>query len=156
VGIKRTAWAEELKKFTGVGMDSSLVIYHLEGMAPYADLTETLFAAVLDGSMRAILSTISITELLVRPFTKDQLERITAFERFLFSLPNTDLVPPSYAISKEGARLRAKYRIRTPDAILLATSLIEKAEAFLTNDARLRMIKDENLNILVLDDFIDL
>ena len=155
MGIKGTTWAEELKKFTRVGMDSSVVIYHLEGMAPYADLTETLFAAVLDGSMRAILSTISITALLVRPFAKDQLDRITALERFLFSLPNTDLVPPNYAISKEAARLRAKYRIRTPDAILLATSLIEKAEAFLTNDARLGIIKEEDLDILVLDDFID-
>ena len=155
MGIKRTAWAEELKKLTKVGMDSSVLIYHLEGLAPYADLTETLFAAVLDGSLKAILSTISITELLVRPFAKDQPDRIMAFERFLFSLPNTDLVPPSYSISKEAARLRAKYRIRTPDAILLATSLIEKAEAFLTNDARLGMIKDEGLNILVLDDFID-
>jgi predicted nucleic acid-binding protein len=156
VGIKRTAWAEGLKKCTRVGLDSSVVIYHLEGMAPYADLTETLFAAVLEGSLKAILSTISITELLVRPFAKDQLDRIMAFERFLFSLPNTDLVPPGYAISKEAARLRAKYRIRTPDAILLATSLIEKADAFLTNDARLATIKDEDLDILLLDDFIDL
>lgn len=155
MGIKRTAWAEELKKLTKVGMDSSVLIYHLEGLAPYADLTETLFAAVLDGSLKAILSTISITELLVRPFAKDQPDRIMAFERFLFSLPNTDLVSPSYSISKEAARLRAKYRIRTPDAILLATSLMEKAEAFLTNDGRLGMIKDEELNILVLDDFID-
>jgi hypothetical protein len=37
----------------------------------------------------------------------------------------------------------------------LATSLIEKAEAFLTNDARLGIIKEEDLDILVLDDFID-
>ena len=84
-----------------------------------------------------------------------QLDRISVFERFLFSLPNTDLIPPNYSISKEAARLRAQYRIRTPDAILLATSLIEKAEAFLTNDARLGMIKEEELDILVLDDFID-
>jgi len=155
MGVKRTAWAEELKKLTKVGMDSSVLIYHLEGLEPYADLTETLFAAVLDGSVRAVISTISVTELLVRPFAKDQLDRITAFEQFLFSLPNTDLVPPSYSISKEAARLRAKYRIRTPDAILLATFLAEKAEAFLTNDACLGMIKDEELDILVLDNFID-
>jgi len=49
VGIRRTAWAEELRKLTKAGMDSSVLIYHLEGLAPYADLTETLFAAVLDG-----------------------------------------------------------------------------------------------------------
>jgi len=49
VGIRRTAWTEELKKLTKVGMDSSVLIYHLEGLAPYADLTEVVFAAVMDG-----------------------------------------------------------------------------------------------------------
>jgi hypothetical protein len=33
--------------------------------------------------------------------------------------------------------------------------LNEKADAFLTNDARLGIIKGEGLEVLVLDDFID-
>jgi predicted nucleic acid-binding protein len=155
VGIKKAAWLGKLKKLTRIGMDSSVLIYHLEDIPPYADLTETVFGAVMDGSLRAVVSTISVTELLVKPFSENQLDRVSALERFLFSLPNTDLVPTSYPISKEAARLRAKYRIRTPDAILLATALIEKAEAFLTNDARLGMIKGEDIEILVLDNFMD-
>ena len=155
MGIKKAAWSAKLKKLTRVGMDSSVLIYHLEDVPRYADLTEAVFKAVMDGSLRAVVSTVSVTELLVRPFSEDQLDRVSALERFLFSLPNTDLVPPSYPISKEAARLRAKYRIRTPDAILLATALIEKAEGFLTNDARLGVIKGEGIEILVLDDFMD-
>ncbi|MCX5907101.1 MAG: PIN domain-containing protein [Deltaproteobacteria bacterium] len=155
VGMKRNAWKTKLGELARVGVDSSVLIYHLEDIPRYADLTETVFTALMDGSLRAILSTLSITEILAGPFAKGQPHRIAAFEQFLFSLPSLDLVPPSYTICREAARLRAKYRIRTPDAILLATSLNEKAEAFLTNDARLGVIKEDEFEIVQLNDFID-
>ena len=104
--------------------------------------------------MIAVLSTVSVTELLVQPFTAGQQDRIAAFERFLFSLPNTELKSPDYLIAREAARLRSKYRIRTPDALLMATSIIEKADAFITNDARLRTLRAEGIIILILDDFL--
>lgn len=152
--VKETGFIAELRKFHKVGMDSSILIYHLEDIEPYADLTEQIFAAIAQGSLTAILSTISVTELLVSPFTGGKQDRIEAFEQFLFSLPNMALIPPSYPITKEAARLRAKYGIRTPDALLIATAHHEKAEAFLTNDTRLRNIKSEGIAIIVLDDFL--
>lgn len=145
---------KELKKLKKVGLDSSILIYHLEDLEPYADLTENIFATIAEGSLSAVLSTVSVTELLVQPFTVGQQDRIAAFERFLFSLPNTELRSPDYPIAREAARLRSKYRIRTPDALLIATSLNDKADAFVTNDARLRGLKAEDITILVLDDFL--
>ena len=144
----------ELKKLKKAGLDSSILIYHLEDLEPYANLTENIFAAVAEGSLIAVLSTVSVTELLVQPFTAGHQDRIAAFERFLFSLPNTELKSPDYLIAREAARLRSKYRIRTPDALLMATSIIEKADAFITNDARLRTLRAEGIIILVLDDFL--
>jgi predicted nucleic acid-binding protein len=144
----------ELKKLKKAGLDSSILIYHLEDLEPYANLTENIFAAVAEGSLIAVLSTVSVTELLVQPFTAGQQDRIAAFEHFLFSLPNTELKSPDYLIAREAARLRSKYRIRTPDALLMATSIIEKADAFITNDARLRTLRAEGITILVLDDFL--
>ena len=144
----------ELKKLKKAGLDSSILIYHLEDLEPYANLTENIFAAVAEGSLIAVLSTVSVTELLVQPFTAGQQDRIAALERFLFSLPNTELKSPDYLIAREAARLRSKYRIRTPDALLMATSIIEKADAFITNDARLRTLRAEGIIILILDDFL--
>jgi predicted nucleic acid-binding protein len=143
-----------LKKLKKVGLDSSILIYHLEDMEPYANLTENIFARVAEGSLSAVLSTVSVTELLVQPFTASQQDRIAAFERFLFSLPNTELKSPDYPIAKEAARLRSKYRIRTPDALLIATSMNEKADAFITNDASLRALRAEGVTVLVLADFV--
>jgi len=151
--VMRARFAAELRKLHKVGMDSSILIYHLEDIEPYADLTEHIFVAIAEGSLSAILSTISLTELLVLPFASGRLDRIEPYERFLFSFPNLVLIPPASSIAKEAAHLRAKYGVRTPDALLVATALHEKAEAFLTNDTRLRNIKSEGISIMVLDDF---
>jgi hypothetical protein len=62
----------ELKKLKKVGLGSSILIYHLEDLEPYANLTENIFAAVAEGSLIAVLSTVSVTELLVQPFTAGQ------------------------------------------------------------------------------------
>lgn len=143
-----------LKKLKRVGLDSSILIYHLEDLEPYAILTENIFARVAEGSLSAVLSTVSVTELLVQPFTTGQKDRIAAIERFLFSLPNTEIKSPDYPVAREAARLRSKYRVRTPNALLIATSMNEKADAFITNDAGLRPLRDEGLTILVLADFL--
>jgi predicted nucleic acid-binding protein len=145
---------KELRKLKKVGLDSSILIYHLEDIEPYANLTENIFAAVAEGFLSAVLSTVSVTELLVQPFAAGHQNRIAAFERFLFSLPNTELKSPDYPIAREAARLRAKYKLRTPDALLLVTSINGKADSFITNDSRLRTVKTEGLVILVLDDFL--
>jgi predicted nucleic acid-binding protein len=152
--VKRMEFQKELRKLKKLGLDSSILIYHLEDLEPYADLTEDIFATVAEGFLSAVISTVSVTELLVQPFASGQQDRIEAFERFLFSLPNTELKSPDYPIAREAARLRSKYKIRTPDALLIATSINEKADAFITNDARLRSLKAEGLAILVLDDFL--
>ena len=58
-----------------------------------------------------------------------------------------------YDIAREAARLRAGYGLRVPDALLLATALREDAQAFLTNDTRLRRLKAEGLTVMVLADY---
>ena len=154
MAVKAARFIADLKGFSAVGLDSSILIYHLEDVPPYSDLTEAAFAAIAEGSPSAVLSTLSVTQLLVQPFSNEQPDRIAAFEQFILSSPNTALIPTSYAIAKEAARLRASYRIRTPDALLVATALSGKAEAFLTNDARLRRLKLERMRILLLHDYM--
>jgi len=154
MGLKQARFATELRRLNKVGLDTSILIYHLEDIEPYADLTEVTFSAIAEGLPRAVLSVISVTELLVQPFARGEENRTTIFEQFILSLPNVDLIAPTYTIAKEAARLRARYAIRTPDALLISTALNEKAEAFLTNDSRLRRLKAEGINILVLDDFL--
>jgi len=154
LGIEIIEFQNALGKLRKVGLDSSILIYHLENLEPYANLTESIFSMVAEGSLNAVLSTVSVTELLFQPFATGQKDQIAAIERFLLSLPNIEIKSPDYPIAREAARLRSKYRIRTPDALLIATFMNEKADAFITNDAGLRPLRAEGFTILVLDDFL--
>lgn len=52
-------------------------------------------------------------------------------------------------VAVESAKLRAKYKIKTPDAIQLTSGLINGAKAFITNDGNLKKVKE--IKIIVLD-----
>ena len=101
-----------------------------------------------------MLSTISVTEVLVKPYADRRDDQIEAVDRFVQSLPNTRLVPPAYDIAREAARLRAGQSVSgLPTSLLLATALREDAQAFLTNDTKLRRLKAEGLTVMVLADY---
>lgn len=53
-----------------------------------------------------------------------------------------DLVPVTADVAQTGARLRAEYGLRTPDALHLAPAIEAGADVFLTNDERLRRVSD--------------
>ncbi|MCX8103056.1 MAG: PIN domain-containing protein [Candidatus Bipolaricaulota bacterium] len=146
--------AADLARAQKVGLDSSVLIYHLEGLAPYADLTETVFSLLAKGELAAVISTISITELLIKPFAASNETAIMACERFFQGLPHTSIIAPGSAIAREAARLRAHYGLRTPDALLLGTALVENAKAFLTNDADLKRVRKESIAIVILEDYL--
>lgn len=51
-------------------------------------------------------------------------------------------------IATLAAKLRAKYKIKTPDAIFIATGIAEKAEIFITNDTRLKIVNEIGIIII--------
>jgi len=57
------------------------------------------------------------------------------------------------AIADRAASLRARYRLRTPDAIQIATALQTRVDAFLTNDRDLRRV--EEVPVLLIDELGD-
>lgn len=154
MALKKAQFAADLKKYRKLGLDSSIAIYHLEDIEPYADLTELIFAAVARGSLSAVWSTISVTELLAKPFADGRMDRAMACDQFIQSFAGAPIISPNYGIAREAARLRGEYRMRTPDALLIATALHEKANAFVTNDARLRKVKAEGIAIVILADYV--
>jgi predicted nucleic acid-binding protein len=56
------------------------------------------------------------------------------------------------AVAEEAARIRARYRFKTPDAIHLASAKLGGADLFVTNDDRLRQFLD--LTVIVLRDYV--
>ena len=49
-------------------LDTSVLIYYLEGIEPYNLLAKEIFQDVVDENIRGFLSVISITEFVAKPF----------------------------------------------------------------------------------------
>lgn len=146
-----------LKKIAGsdiLCIDSPVLIYHLEKVKPYDELTRILIKKIADNQTSCIISAMTITELLTKPFRLKDDKKIALFEEFIGSLPNTTVKSIDYEISKKAASLRADHNLRTPDSLILSTAVKTRSKLFITNDIALKKIKTDNLKILILDDYL--
>ena len=141
-----------LKKHCTIGLDTPVLIYHFEDVPPYSDLTERLFAAAGKGKVELLVPALCITEFLVKPWEKGEREAEKALS-LLLELPNARFIAVGIEAAAEAARLRSRYKLRTPDAILLAAAKGGGATAFLTNDRGFLKVR-EGIEIVVLDDLL--
>jgi predicted nucleic acid-binding protein len=105
-----------------------------------------------DGKFRGIASELTLLELTVRPLQLGRQDAADDYETLLSYFPNLDLEPITRLILLEAAGLRARYRLRTPDAIQLATGLIGGATLAITNDEAWRKLP--MIETIVLADMI--
>jgi len=100
------------------------------------------------GDFRVVTSIITLLEALVHPFRHGNTILAQQYREILLNTSHVAIIPLSCAIAEEAARLRARYNIRTPDAIQMA-AIRAGASFFLTNDSHLPTIPE--LRVLVLD-----
>jgi len=153
VGAPDSKLKDFLARHERIGADTMVFIYHLEDHPTYAPLTQLLFEAWEEGRNLGITSVITLFEILVKPKREGLEEVAQDYLELLTTYPNLTIVEVDLEVAKLAAELRAKYRIRTPDALQLATALQAKAGGFITNDERLKRIKE--LEVVLLDDLLE-
>ena len=99
--------------------------------------TELFDDLIAPGRNPASLSMVSVQEILVRPFRAGPASIATA-EGFLRHFAEIKLIDVTYDIAREAARIRADSDIRAPDALIIATAVVTKADMLVTNDRTLR------------------
>ncbi len=137
-GARAVTW-ERQKVY---GLDTNIFIYHFEENPAYVDFTQRLFERIESGRVRAITSTLTLHEILTGAKKAGDAMLAARYRTLLETFPNLEVVPFDAAIADLSSGLRAKYGIRTPDAIQIATALHRGAERFVTNDEGLRRIKE--------------
>lgn len=95
------------------------------------------------------MSEISLFELLVRPLSLARQDVADEYEALLTHFPNLALATISRRILVRAASIRAEYGFRTPDAIILATGIVERATLMITNDMRWKRVS--GIEVLCLD-----
>lgn len=120
-----------------VAVDSSIFIYKIERHPRYLKALRTLFDAFEDGRLVAVTSAISLLEVLVQPLRAGRTDLVETYQAYLNHGPGLRLRPIELDTLRTAAALRATIRVRTPDALQLATALAEGCTAFVTNDRRI-------------------
>jgi predicted nucleic acid-binding protein len=123
-----------LAKHKRVLIDTSIWIYHFEQHAIFGANAGQVIERLEDGAFRGIASELTLLELTVRPLQLGRQDAADDYETLLSYFPNLELEPISRQILLEAAALRARFRLRTPDAIQLATGLHAGATLAITND----------------------
>jgi len=141
-----------LKKRPVIAFDSSIFIYHLEDHPRYAPLTEMIFDAVEKGMNKGITSYLTLMEIITKPKAEGLLQVARDYEYYLTTFPNLTFYEMGIEIARKASDLRATERIKSPDAIQLATAILHGATAFLTNDKIFERVKE--IDILILDKFL--
>ena len=141
-----------LRRHRRIAIDTSIFIYQLEAHPRYDSLTGVIFSGLEASVHSAVTSTITMTELLVQPYARKDEALVERYYGLLATLPRLDWHSPDLNTADVAARLRADYRLRTPDALQAATALVSDATGFLTNDAIFKRVT--GFETLVLDDLI--
>lgn len=129
-------------------LDASPIIYAIEKIEPYAQILSPLWRSVAEGNVQIFGSELLLLETLVKPRQVGDIEVESLFRQF-FASKEIVLTPISTAVLEEAISLRSDVKLRTPDAIHAASSLLVECDFFLTNDKAFRKVPA--LNVVVLD-----
>ncbi len=134
-------------------IDTAPFIYFIEKNPKYLGLLRPFFAEINAGKIDALTSTITLLEVLVLPFKTKNESLAEKYRDILLYAEGLTTFEIFHEVSELSAKLRAKYSIRTPDAIQIAVGIIYGADAFLTNDSSLKKVND--IRVVILEDFLE-
>lgn len=106
-----------------VCLDTAPLIYFIEGQSIYQPSLTRLFDFNDKGGFSFVTSTVTLLEVLVKPLREAQISLAQQYRDILTNAKGIEIIDVSVVIAEQAALLRAKYSLRTPDAIQLATSI---------------------------------
>jgi predicted nucleic acid-binding protein len=121
--LTRAAFADSIPDAATILLDTSTILAYLSGAEGASDAaTEVIDGLVRSGRNQALVSTITVTEALVRPLRARSDSAVRLVEDFLLRFPNLRVEPVTVEIARGAARIRALTAAPTPDTLILATA----------------------------------
>jgi predicted nucleic acid-binding protein len=134
-------------------IDTALWIYHFERHAQFGSAAGKIIEGLEAGKFRGVASELTLLELTVRPLQLARQDVADEYELLLDHFPNLELAPVTREILLLAAGLRARHRLRTPDAIQVATAIQRGATLAITNDDAWRALPV--IETIILSDLIE-
>ncbi len=135
-----------------LALDTVAFIYFIEEHQRFLPVLDPVFAAIDQGRLPAIASSLTLLEVLVVPYRAGNVPLAERYEQVLTRSRGLRLIDIDRTQLRAAAQLRAVHAgLRTPDAIQVSAALSGGCSALLTNDRELPAVP--GLRILQLKDF---
>ncbi|WP_224725553.1 type II toxin-antitoxin system VapC family toxin [Paenibacillus vietnamensis] len=134
--------ASSLSSFKKIALDTNIFIYVIEQHPEFGEKAKGLLEQIEEGAFSAVASTISLTEIFVKPIRDGNLALEKQYKLLFAHFPNLSVVSVDHAVAERAAYLRGKYGMKTPDALVIASAIIAQADVFVTNDLRLEQVEE--------------
>lgn len=134
-----------------VYFDVNPIIYFIEQNIQFAELVTPVFELIVDGSIVAFTSELTLTEILIKPIRDNLNQVIQAHKELLLDPELFTLISPNQDTFLLAAELGGKSSMRTPDAIHMACAIESKCKYFITNDKGIKSTAD--ITVVQIGDF---
>jgi Predicted nucleic acid-binding protein, contains PIN domain len=144
-----------IKRFNNkkIFVDTAPLIYYIEENPFYSIVLNDLFETCKAKNNQFVSSVITLIEVLVLPLREGKKELAETYKKILTDSRSIDIIDVNAEISEIAANIRANNCFKTPDAIQLATAIYSSSDYFLTNDKRLKSIKE--VDVITIDELFN-
>jgi predicted nucleic acid-binding protein len=125
-----------------VFIDTAPLIYLVEGGSEYRESVCQQLTQWIESDTLLATSTLTLLELLVAPKRKKDLRLERQYRSLLNAFLSVPLIDMNSDIAVLASDYRANLRLKTPDAIQVATAVHYGYELFYTNDRHLQCCTD--------------
>lgn len=131
-----------------VFVDTNPIIYYLNEQEPFASKFLVLLEKYIKLDAEFYTSTITDAEILVKPYSENNIELIYKYKNFLSAADFLKCYITN-SVAETSAKLRAKYNsLKLADSLQIATALDCGCGIFITNDKHLKQISEIIVEII--------
>jgi predicted nucleic acid-binding protein len=145
------ALVDEIPAACTIAFDTNPIIYFVEENERFLPALRPLFRRISEGGVNAVVSAVTLAEVLVRPLRLDRPDLVQQYRGLLQETPNLRILSLDVLVAEAAAAIRARAGLTLPDAIVAATALTSECAYLITNDSAFRRV--ENLSVLVIDEY---
>lgn len=128
-------------------IDSNIIIYLTDLIQPYAAATKKLFNMVEAGEAEAVISILSVSEVMHGPLRKGHIDVALEVKDYLVNFPHShcqELSGDVLDIVGTDDRIAWK-QLRTVDSLIIATGLQQDVDLFVSNDLHFKKAIPEDM-----------
>ena len=133
---------------SSVFLDTAPFIYLFEDHPVFGKPVASFLRSCDKKNIAIVTSVITYIELLTLPARENKTELVKQYHCLLTESPEITLLPIDLPPAREAVRLRAKYGLKTADALQIAAAICHGVDMIVTNDKDWQRISDIPINLV--------